>query len=153
MLEGKYNFLQKKIEELKEKNSELTSNSTDKESIGSDLSQENKKLLAKLNQLHRLSTSNITPNIIHTPKTVSSPNVDEKSTIGVTPKKPKTPKIDVTNKIYEVENLIGHKGRINNRQFLVRWKGFDRNDDTWEREKNLHCSRILDAYKKQHRLQ
>lgn len=55
--------------------------------------------------------------------------------------------------IYEVEKLIDDKmiGKV--RHFLVRWKGFEPGDDTWEREKNLKCASILKKYlqtKKKH---
>lgn len=35
------------------------------------------------------------------------------------------------------------KGR---RQFLVRWKGYDEDSDTWELEKDLHCSQLIEEF-------
>ena len=40
------------------------------------------------------------------------------------------------------------------REFLVRWKEYSAEHDTWEPEDNLHnCLSILDKYKKEHQLQ
>jgi hypothetical protein len=40
------------------------------------------------------------------------------------------------------------------REFLVRWKGYSAEHDTWEPEDNLHnCLSILEKYKKEHQLQ
>lgn len=52
--------------------------------------------------------------------------------------------------VYEVEKLLKHRGKKNNREFLVRWKGY--NDHTWEKETNLSCPLILKEYAKKHRL-
>lgn len=51
--------------------------------------------------------------------------------------------------VYEVDKLIADEmvGKIC--YYLVRWKGYGRDDDTWEKEKNLSCPTILEAYKKQ----
>lgn len=47
---------------------------------------------------------------------------------------------------YEVEKLIGHKMKNGVRFYLVRWKGYTDEDDTWERESNLNCPEILKSY-------
>lgn len=49
---------------------------------------------------------------------------------------------------YEVEAIVGHKGKKGNRHFLIRWKGFLPEDDTWEKEANLNCPKILSEYLK-----
>lgn len=54
--------------------------------------------------------------------------------------------------IYEVEDLIKHKKNKNGMQYLVRWKNFTPKDDTWEREDNLMCPGILEAYKRKKNL-
>lgn len=48
--------------------------------------------------------------------------------------------------VYEVEKLIGHKTKKGARFYLVRWKGYNEQDDTWEKESNLDCPAILNAY-------
>lgn len=47
---------------------------------------------------------------------------------------------------YEVEQILSHKNRYNKPFFLVRWKGFDSNSDSWVREENLSCPKLLEEY-------
>lgn len=53
---------------------------------------------------------------------------------------------------YEVERLMDHKPKRNRMFFLVRWKGFGSDQDSWEPESNLHCPEILRAYKKKNKI-
>lgn len=48
--------------------------------------------------------------------------------------------------IFDVEKLLDDKmiGKV--RYYLVRWKGFQSTDDTWESESNLMCPSILAKY-------
>lgn len=46
---------------------------------------------------------------------------------------------------YEVKQLMAHRKRNNQREFLVQWT------DTWEKESNLNCPKILKEYSKQHK--
>lgn len=55
---------------------------------------------------------------------------------------------DGTENIYEAEKLIADEMTGKTRYYLVRWKGYGREDDTWEKEQNLSCPAILDEYKK-----
>lgn len=48
--------------------------------------------------------------------------------------------------VYEVEKLIGHKMKNGVRFYLVRWKGYGKRYDTWEKESNLDCPDILNTY-------
>ena len=50
---------------------------------------------------------------------------------------------------FEVEAILSHRiGRRNKIEFLIRWKGFDISDDTWEPESNLeNCPLLLAEYK------
>lgn len=52
------------------------------------------------------------------------------------------------NDVYEVNRLIADEKVGKTRYYLVRWKGFGREDDTWETEKSLSCPKILKEYKK-----
>jgi hypothetical protein len=58
---------------------------------------------------------------------------------------------------YEVEDLLSHElrsqGRTKRLWYLVRWKGYSAEDNTWEPENNLtNCGEILSAYKAKHKL-
>lgn len=50
--------------------------------------------------------------------------------------------------VFEVEKIIHHKKKKDGMHFLVRWKFFSSNDDTWEHETNLMCPKILEEYKR-----
>lgn len=49
---------------------------------------------------------------------------------------------------YEVEAILNHKIKRGQRTYLIRWKGFPPNYDTWENESNLKCPEILNMYLK-----
>lgn len=49
---------------------------------------------------------------------------------------------------FEVEAILNHRGRKGQRQFLIRWKNYSSDDNSWEPESNLNCSDILQEYKK-----
>lgn len=49
---------------------------------------------------------------------------------------------------YEVEMLVAHKQMKDGMRFRVRWLGYGEADDTWERESNLSCLKILNEYKR-----
>lgn len=100
-----------------------------------DMAKENKMLLAKIKQLqsgiaHQQSFEIGKQSIINDGKSASNDHsIDE-------------------IEMYEVDAIINHKGGKNSRQFLVRWKNFGADDDTWENESNLSCPAILNKYKK-----
>lgn len=48
--------------------------------------------------------------------------------------------------IFEVEKVLDDKIKGKMRYFLVRWKGFAPENDTWEKESNLMCPTILKEY-------
>lgn len=48
--------------------------------------------------------------------------------------------------MYEVEKIISHKIKGGTELFLIRWKGFDSSNDTWERKENLNCPKKLKEY-------
>ncbi|CAD1468127.1 unnamed protein product, partial [Heterotrigona itama] len=49
-------------------------------------------------------------------------------------------------KEYEVQKIVGQRTIKGRRQFLVRWKGYDENSDTWEQEKDLNCLELIEEY-------
>ena len=49
---------------------------------------------------------------------------------------------------YEVEVVIGHRGRPGRRTFLIQWKGYSTAEDTWEPERNLgNAQPLITEYK------
>lgn len=83
-------------------------------STSNDLIKENKKLLAKLNQLRRSSNANVTPN--------KSPRKPLQEILRKSLKNP-IQETSVTLKEksteYEVAKLLKHRGKIGKREFLV----------------------------------
>lgn len=51
------------------------------------------------------------------------------------------------NDEYEVKDIVTHKmKRGTGLVFKVRWKGYDKSHDTWEKKDNLNCPEILTTY-------
>ena len=49
---------------------------------------------------------------------------------------------------YEVEAVLGHRGKPGHRTFLIRWKGYSTAEDTWEPERNLgNAQPLVTEYK------
>eukprot|EP00834_Sanchytrium_tribonematis_P002067 NODE_57_length_28844_cov_0.352687.p21 type:complete len:154 gc:universal NODE_57_length_28844_cov_0.352687:209-670(+) len=58
-------------------------------------------------------------------------------------------KVREEEETYEVENIVDHKNDKGKVVYLVKWKGYDSGDNTWEYEKNLSgCPELLKEYKK-----
>jgi len=54
---------------------------------------------------------------------------------------------------WEVDSLVAHRPISGRYEYLVRWKGFTSDEDTWEPEAHLrNCPDILSAYRAQHSL-
>ncbi|XP_053971209.1 chromobox protein homolog 1-like isoform X2 [Hylaeus anthracinus] len=49
-------------------------------------------------------------------------------------------------KEYEVEKIVGQRTIKGRRQFLVRWKGYNEDSDTWEQEKDLNCAQLIEEF-------
>lgn len=47
---------------------------------------------------------------------------------------------------YEVESILDHKSTKGGRQYLIRWKGFDSTEDSWQKESDLSCPKLLRLY-------
>lgn len=111
-------------EELKKTRSEaaiMQSNLNDQKDRDKDtisqLTYENKKLTARINQLQT---------------GINQQESEQKEN---------------TDNVYEVESLIRHKKKKNGMHYLVRWKNYTSEYDTWEKEENLMCPKILESYK------
>lgn len=47
---------------------------------------------------------------------------------------------------YEVDRIVDDRVEENEKQYLIRWKGFSADDDTWEPVTNLDCPEIIEGY-------
>lgn len=128
----------KQIESMKQKIGILESKVENKEChCDKNIVRENQRLQAIVKQTRY--------SVVNTP--TGKMNTSTKTPIKTHQKAP------VSDGEYEVEELLEHRGRKPNRQFLVRWKHFSPKHDTWENEKNLKsCPDILRKYLKNHRL-
>ena len=60
--------------------------------------------------------------------------------------------IDGENK-YKVEAILAHRKRGRQIQYLIKWKGYDPSNNTWEPETNLsNADEILSGYKRHRNL-
>ena len=51
-------------------------------------------------------------------------------------------------KEYKVERLLNKRRRWEKWEYLVRWKGYTAEEDTWEKEKNLkNAKELIEEYK------
>ena len=54
---------------------------------------------------------------------------------------------------YEVEQILKHRGHPKHHQYLVRWKGYAADEDSWQHEANLrNASELLQEYKRRAKL-
>jgi hypothetical protein len=50
--------------------------------------------------------------------------------------------------VFEVERIITHRGNNHQKEFLVKWLGYDDSENTWEPETNLtNCRQLLAQYR------
>merc|ERR1712227_362716 len=50
---------------------------------------------------------------------------------------------------YEVESIVDKKILKNGKiKYLVKWKGWDEEDNSWEIEKNINSKKLIDEYNK-----
>jgi hypothetical protein len=53
---------------------------------------------------------------------------------------------------YEVDRIVRHRMRRNKKQYLIKWTGYDNNDNTWEDadEVTRYAARIVKRYENSH---
>lgn len=61
---------------------------------------------------------------------------------------PTTPQEDLIldDSTYEVEAILGHKGNRRNRSYLIKWKGYDSEENSWEPRTNINDGPLLQNY-------
>jgi hypothetical protein len=53
---------------------------------------------------------------------------------------------DFQQEVYEVDRIIGHKGEGDDRTYLIRWKGYGPEGDTWEPVANIMADESIQSY-------
>jgi hypothetical protein len=54
---------------------------------------------------------------------------------------------------FEIEDILAHRKRHHGTEYLIRWKGYEKESDTWEPEENLfHSKEMLEQYKRRESL-
>ncbi|CDH59694.1 hypothetical protein RO3G_05265 [Lichtheimia corymbifera JMRC:FSU:9682] len=51
-----------------------------------------------------------------------------------------------TDELYEVESIINHRGKPGNREYLVRWKGYGPQDDSWLTPDKFSSNKTIKTY-------
>ena len=49
---------------------------------------------------------------------------------------------------YEIEGVLNHRGPVTNRSYLVKWKGYSNDENSWVSRLNLHPQVIKDYERK-----
>lgn len=74
-------------------------------------------------------------------KSSKSPKKEKKE------KREKKPKKEKADKDYEVHLIVDEKKEKGETKFLVRWKGWSPDSDTWEPEESLNCPELIKKYR------
>lgn len=54
--------------------------------------------------------------------------------------------VDAEERHYDVETILGHRGPPNQRQFLIKWKGYPDEDNSWEPREYIDNGPMIQAY-------
>jgi hypothetical protein len=57
----------------------------------------------------------------------------------------KTP-MDDNDERYDIEAILNHRGRKGAYEYLVRWKGYGREEDSWEPAKQFDSPAMIEQY-------
>mmetsp|Transcript_14960 Transcript_14960/g.22645 ORF Transcript_14960/g.22645 Transcript_14960/m.22645 type:complete len:731 (-) Transcript_14960:276-2468(-) len=60
---------------------------------------------------------------------------------------------DLEDGVYEVEKILGVRGKGKNVEYLVKWKGYDDTENTWESRKNMACEGMITQFLKRRKLE
>lgn len=101
------------------------------------LNSTNNSLQARISQIQTVSMPPESANANLQKETQKRPALD---------KKPQKSKRAKKEQEYEVEKIVGHSMRKEEKVFMIRWKGYGPECDTWESETNLHCPKLLQQY-------
>ena len=53
---------------------------------------------------------------------------------------------DFQQEVYEIDHILGHKGDGDDRMYLIRWKGYGPEGDTWESVANILTDEVIQDY-------
>lgn len=121
---------------IRNQNSELRKSLSENETKYAELLRENKMQKAQIDQLRLGILSN-------EQQETEKSNIDKVSS--------DSDKASDLN-VYVVENILDRRIRKKKVQYLIKWKNYDNNWNTWENESNLNCAAILKKFKKEHGL-
>ena len=51
------------------------------------------------------------------------------------------------DEVFEVEKVVGERIKGRKRQYLLKWKGYGHNENTWEDEANCDCTELIKEFK------
>ena len=51
---------------------------------------------------------------------------------------------------FEVEAILDYRRRRNQNQFLIKWKGYGPEENSWEPERNIHAKSLVRSFKRSH---
>lgn len=106
---------------LEQQLTDISTTQQDNEKVIADLKRENQSLLARMKQ-YQTGLQQCKDNEKH--KNAPSETQDNE---------------------YEVEKILDHRD-VTSRQYYIRWKGYDSDEDSWENVANLNCPKLLNQY-------